>query len=287
MMSCFFVSDLHGQERRYSVLSALILKESPGAVFLGGDLLCAGGIFSNSGMDYRSSFLQDIVIDGFGKLKKAMKDTYPAVYIILGNDDPRSLETEIRQAENDGLWHYVHMGEALFESHPVLGYSCIPPTPFFFKDWEKYDVSQFVDPGCISPEEGIRTIPETSASLQFSTIQEDIITLVEGKDVSNAILLFHAPPYDTQLDRAALDGKLVDHVPLDVHVGSIAIREFIKKYQPLITLHGHVHESVQLTGNWKEKIGRTWSYSAAHHGRELALVRFDPESPSTATRELV
>ncbi len=269
------------------MLSALILRESPGGIFLGGDLLSAGAVFSNIEVDYRSSFLQDIVIDTFRKLKRAMADAYPKVYIILGNDDPRSLENEIRQAESEGIWRYVHMNETSFENHPVMGYSFVPPTPFFFKDWEKYDVSQFVDPGCISPEEGIRTIPESTSSLQFATIQEDIKTLMGTKDVSNAILLFHAPPYDTQLDRAALDGKLVDHVPLDVHVGSIAIREFIKTHQPLITLHGHVHESEQLTGNWKDKIGRTWSYSAAHNGRELALVRFDPESPSTASRELV
>lgn len=269
------------------MLSALILRESPLAVFLGGDLVSAGGIVTHPGGDYQLFVLQDVVIQSFRKLKRVMGDIYPSVYIILGNDDPRTLETEIQQAEREGIWHYVHMSEASLGSHPVLGYSYVPPSPFFFKDWEKYDVSQFVDPGCVSPEEGIRSIQVEPSQIQFATIQEDLKTLTDGKDISNAILLFHAPPYDTQLDRAALDGKLVDHVPLDVHVGSIAIREFIKAQQPLISLHGHVHESVQLTGNWKEKIGRTWAYTAAHNGRELALIRFDPESPATATRELV
>jgi len=91
----------------------------------------------------------------------------------------------------------------------------------------------------------------------------------------------------TNLDRAALDGKMVDHVPLDVHIGSIAIRRFIEKRQPLLTLHGHVHESAGLTGNWRDKIGRTPCLSAAHDGPELALVKFALEDIEHAERELL
>ena len=79
----------------------------------------------------------------------------------------------------------------------------------------------------------------------------------------------------------------VDYVPLDVHVGSIAIQRFIERRQPLITLHGHVHESARLTGAWRTVIGDTWAFSAAHDGPELALVRFDPEQLDAATRELL
>ena len=79
---------------------------------------------------------------------------------------------------------------------------------------------------------------------------------------------------------------MIDHVPLDLHVGSIAVKRLIESRQPMITLHGHVHESARLTGSWKERIGRTHAFSAAHDGLELALIRFDPESPDTATREL-
>ena len=105
--------------------------------------------------------------------------------------------------------------------------------------------------------------------------------------MERVILLVHAPPYQTKLDRAALDGRSVDHAPLDVHVGSIAVRRFIEARQPLLTLHGHVHESARLTGSWRERIGRTHALSAAHDGPELALVRFDPNDPAGATRELL
>ena len=100
-------------------------------------------------------------------------------------------------------------------------------------------------------------------------------------------MLFHSPPYKTKLDRAALDGKMFDHVPLDVHIGSIAVQRMIEKKQPFLTLHGHVHESASITGAWKDKIGNTCMFSAAHNESELALVRFHPENIKNASRELV
>jgi len=89
------------------------------------------------------------------------------------------------------------------------------------------------------------------------------------------------------LDRAGLDGQSVDHVPLDLHVGSIALQRFIEERQPRLTLHGHVHEAARITGRWMEKKGDTVSLGAAHDGPELALVRVDLEDPAAATRELV
>jgi Icc-related predicted phosphoesterase len=80
---------------------------------------------------------------------------------------------------------------------------------------------------------------------------------------------------------------LIDHVPVDVHVGSIAIKQFIEEKQPLLTLHGHIHESARITGSWKERIGNTFCFSAARDGPELALVRFDPDSPENTSRILV
>jgi Icc-related predicted phosphoesterase len=79
----------------------------------------------------------------------------------------------------------------------------------------------------------------------------------------------------------------MEHAPLDPHVGSIALRRLIEARQPLVTLHGHIHESARLTGAWRDRIGRTICLSAAHDGPELALVRFDPGAPEHATRELV
>jgi Icc-related predicted phosphoesterase len=123
--------------------------------------------------------------------------------------------------------------------------------------------------------------------IRHGTIEKDLVALAEGVEMERAILLFHTPPYRSKLDRAALDGKKIDHVELDVHVGSIAVRRFIETRQPLLTLHGHIHESARLTGCWRDRIGRTELFSAAHDGPELALVRFDTQEPAGAERELI
>jgi Icc-related predicted phosphoesterase len=111
--------------------------------------------------------------------------------------------------------------------------------------------------------------------------------LAGDADLTGAVCLFHAPPYRTALDRAALDDVRVDHVPVDVHVGSIAIRRFLEQRAPAVALCGHVHESARLTGRWQDTVGGTVVLGAAHDGPELALVRFDPGDPAGASRDLI
>ncbi len=216
-----------------------------------------------------------------------MKNKYPRVFIILGNDDSRADEDTIIDIETEGIWEYIHNKKVAFGNYDVYGYSYIPPTPFLMKDWEKYDVSRFVDPGCVPPEEGSHSVSVKKDDILYSTIKKDIELLVDNNDVSKSIFLFHTPPYKTKLDRAALDGKTFEYVPLDVHIGSIAVQRFIMAKQPLITLHGHVHESARITGAWQDKLSNTFAFSAAHDGKELSLVRFNPDEPEKATRELI
>jgi Icc-related predicted phosphoesterase len=234
----------------------------------------------------RQDFVSEFLVPEFSALQRALGSAYPRVFVILGNDDPRSEEASVRDAA-DGVWDYVHSSRRAFGAYTVFGYSYIPPTPFMLKDWERYDVSRYVDPGCVHPEEGVLSVPVPAHELQWSTIQRDLDGLTADEEMTRTVFLFHSPPYQTGLDRAALDGKMVDHVPLDVHVGSIAVRRFIEARQPLLTLHGHVHESARLTGTWRERIGTTHAFSAAHDGSELALVRFDLEDLERATRELI
>ena len=127
---------------------------------------------------------------------------------------------------------------------------------------------------------------DTGEDIEYCTIMQDLQELAGDDDLENAIFLFHSPPYQTMLDRAALDGMMVDHVPLDLHVGSIAIRRFIEERQPLITLHGHIHESTRLTGSWREQIGRTRMFNGATDSPGLSVVTFHPEEPDGAARTL-
>lgn len=278
MTRCFFASDLHGKEARYTALRDALLRETPGALFLGGDL---------SPHAARGGFVEALLAPLFEDLRAALGARYPRVFVILGNDDAGTEESALQAGEQVGLWEYLHMRSGSLSGWTVFGYAHVPPTPFGLKDWERYDVSRFVDPGCLSPEEGVRTLPVPEHEVRHATIAGDLERLVGEADVSRAVFLFHSPPYRSRLDRAALDGRSHEHAPLDVHVGSIAIRRFIEARQPLLTLHGHVHESARLTGAWADRIGRTRLLSAAHDGPELALVRFDLEAPDAATRELL
>ena len=280
---CFLASDLHGRLDRYRALFAAVRSEVPDLVLLAGDLLPHRWSTSMGG----EGFVSEILVAGLTGVRDALGDRSPRVMLILGNDDERAAESTMLDGERDGRWEYLHRRVAEVGEYRVAGYSFVPPTPFLLKDWERYDVSRYVDPGCVSPEEGYRTTRIDVDTVRSSTIADDLDALVAAGDAVNTVLLAHSPPYRTALDRADLDGRSYDHVPLDVHVGSIAIRRFIEERQPLLTLHGHIHESARLTGRWRDRIGRTHCFSAAHDGPELALVRFDLEDLDGATRELI
>lgn len=284
---CFFVSDIHGDIERYKKLFKEIRNEKPEIVFLGGDLLPSFSGINNSINIEHKDFVNDFLAINFLKLKKELGEKYPKVFLILGNDDQRFEEISIIDAGNTGIWIYCHDRKIKYKKYNIYGYSFIPPSPFQFKDWEKYDVSKFVDVGCVAPTEGHRSFPVSDYYKEFSTIKKDLDMLTTEDNFHNSIFLFHAPPYKTKLDRADLDGKMFDFVPLDVHIGSIAIKRFIEDKQPYISLHGHVHESSRITGSWKQKIGRTYLFSAAYEKPELSIVKFNIEAPDKAIRILI
>ncbi len=280
VLKCFFVSDLHGNKGRYGSLFSLISGERPEAVFMGGDLLPGGYGVREEG----DSFLEDYLFNELGKIIKTMSTRF---FVILGNDDPRIHEHIFKNAHEEGIIDYVHERTARFEDLYVTGYSHVPPTPFSLKDWERYDVSRYVDPGCTPPEEGLRTVPLSGSVVKYATMAKDLERLGRESPPERTIFLFHSPPYGSKLDRAAMDGRMIDHVPADVHVGSIAIQRFIEERQPLLTLHGHVHESAGITGTWRDRNGKTHMFTGAHDGPELALVRFDTADLGSSTRELI
>jgi len=230
--------------------------------------------------------LGDYLAAGFLRLREQLGAAAPAVFLILGNDDPRGAEAALLDAAAHGAWTYLHDRRVEWAGRPVLGYACVPPTPFLLKDWERYDVSRYVDPGCVSPEDGLHSFPVPLVQIRYGTIAKDLAALAGEADLREAIGLFHAPPHDTALDLADLAGQMVDHVPVDPHIGSIAVRRFIGARQPKVTLHGHIHEAARLGGTWRVQLGRTWCFGGAHDGPELALVRFDPDAPESASREL-
>jgi Icc-related predicted phosphoesterase len=274
---CLFASDLHGHAEHYRRLLELAARERPAVLLLGGDLLPLGG----------ERFIASWLEPSFAGLRRRLQEAYPLVLLILGNDDPRSAEEELAQGERQGLWRYLHGRHLEAFGYQFFGYCCIPPSPFLLKDWERYDVSRYVDVGAVSPEEGYRSIPANPGESAAGTIRRDLERLTGEEDLSRAVFLFHAPPYGGLLDRADLEGHEVEHAPLDLHVGSIAIRRFLESRQPYLSLHGHVHESPRLSGAWRERIGRTWCFNAAFEGPRTAVIRFRLEELEEAERLLL
>jgi hypothetical protein len=75
------------------------------------------------------------------------------------------------------------------------------------------------------------------------------------KNVPAAVFAIHVPPYGSGLDEApVLDENLIPQQAgmSRAPVGSTAVHELITKYQPLLGLHGHIHES-----KGAQKLGRT------------------------------
>ena len=73
----------------------------------------------------------------------------------------------------------------------------------------------------IKEETGFEAYPVKEVSedqLKYTTIAEDLKKLCGRGELTNAILLLHTPPYETNLDRVAPHDKMIDHVPMDVHI---------------------------------------------------------------------
>lgn len=106
--------------------------------------------------------------------------------------------------------------------------------------------------GNITPWNCPRDIPEEKLAELIDELVHDI------KDMDNAIFNFHVPPYGTPIDVAPeLDENLQPKLELGggfkmISVGSTAVRDAILKHQPLLGLHGHIHES-----RGKIRLGRT------------------------------
>jgi Icc-related predicted phosphoesterase len=91
-----------------------------------------------------------------------------------------------------------------------------------------------------TPWDTFREAPEDELAAKIEAVASRV------PDMGRTIFNFHAPPYGTGLDEApALDATLrpMHGGAVMKPVGSIAVRDSIVKHQPLLSVHGHIHES--------------------------------------------
>ena len=240
MPKLIYTADLHGNEEFYKRLLRKAEEEKADAVVIGGDLCPRIGETIQQKIHNQRMFLEDFLLPLLKDFKGKNRDCN--IYLIMGNDDFRINMPALENAERNNILKSLHMKSArLNTSLSIAGYSFVNPTPFRLKDWEKPDFENDKIPQQLFLEE-IRSIEKENGK-----IKEDLEKIKKLSNPKNTIYVIHAPPYDTKLDM----------ITTGAHVGSRAVREFIEKEQPPLTLHGHIHESPQMSGSWKDKIGNT------------------------------
>jgi uncharacterized protein len=94
----------------------------------------------------------------------------------------------------------------------------------------------------ITPWHTFRELEESDLHTRLARLAEQV------RDPRRAVFNVHVPPFDTGLDEAPLLDESFRPVTRFgqrqmVPVGSTAVREMIDERQPLLGLHGHIHES--------------------------------------------
>lgn len=152
-----------------------------------------------------------------------LKNTGIKCFICPGNDD--MFEIDPIMEESEFVKHAGNKIVAVDDHHEMISLGWTNPTPWnTFKECSEEELCEKI---------------------------EKLVSQV--KDIDNSIFNLHAPPYGSGLDEAPeIDETLKQKSRVLVPVGSTAVRDAIEKYQPLLGLHGHIHEAKAFT-----KIGRT------------------------------
>lgn len=180
----------------------------------------------------QEKWFEQVMLEAFGDwltlADERLAGTDIRCFVMPGNDDPSSLEGVIESATRvESCDEKV----VQFDRYTMLSVGYSNRTP-----WD-------------SPRE-----------LDEDVLYERIVELAEQvEDQTRSVWNIHVPPYDSTLDTAAeLDEDfnlvLIGRQPHLIPVGSTAVREAIERFQPLVALHGHIHESAGAT-----RIGRTLS----------------------------
>jgi len=278
-----YTSDIHGNEIQYLKLVNYAIKIKANTIIVGGDIAPKRFLYGGYIKGQRE-FLEDKLPKFLHLLKERLRDSQ--LFLMMGNDDC-SANLDVLEKESQGLYKLIHnKRRRLTEKFDIVGYSYVPITPFGIKDWEKFDLSKV--PQRFQKEYNYMKKKDYwfsgSKSMQFEwkqfeftpemekedSIQNDLSSLLFQKKANKTVYVIHASPYNTNLDKILRKHEITS-------VGSIAIRLFIERCQPYLTLHGHIHETVDLSGNFKDKIGKTPCLSSGNHdiGNFLAVLVFD------------
>lgn len=153
-------------------------------------------------------------------------------YVSGGNDDLTEVMTTLPSTGTRSIVGCEGRVVPLDDGHQMVSLPYVNPTP-----WHT---------------------PREAPEEQLAEMIEEIVAGLP--DPSRAIFNFHAPPVDSTLDTCPMLDPATDPPsqvvrggqPVLYGAGSTAVRSALQRHQPLLGLHGHIHESQSAA-----RIGRT------------------------------
>jgi uncharacterized protein len=187
--------------------------------------------------------------------RERLEGTDVRVYLTGGNDDAPSVLEVLEEEADDHIIPSEGVVVHLDDDHTMITVGLSTPTP-----WG-------------TPREASE--PEIERAIEGA--------LAGVADPSRCVFNLHCPPKDTILDRCLKLEVVPGQLPRPIREGgrfvrtgggSVAVRETIERHQPLVALHGHIHESPG-----RLKIGRTFCFNpGSEYGQgrlEGVLMRLD------------
>jgi Icc-related predicted phosphoesterase len=202
--------------------------------------------------EQRAETFQVVMLEGVQRWMEMAKDKLSGsgvrIFVCPGNDDEMEVDDVVRKSE------MVQLGEG--QMLEIDGFTMIST------GWSNH-----------TPWNTHREETEELLGERIEAMAKQV------PDPSRAIFNLHCPPFKSGLDEApAIDAdlKLLHGGRALRPVGSTAVRQAIEKHQPLLSLHGHIHESKGAV-----KLGKTLSInpgSSYEEGMLMgAIIQLDPK----------
>jgi uncharacterized protein len=282
----FFATDLHGSERTFrKFLNAGPYYEAD-VLIMGGDILGqrAIPIIREGGGRYRATLQgRAETLEGVAALEQLQTrigllgfysqvmdlDEFHAVQA-----DPAAVEQLFRRLARARLEAWVDLAETRLAGTGIKCYICggNDDYPDVLEALQRPGAEHvFACEGLALPLDGTHHLlsvgfstptpwhtPREATDEQLAAMIGELVA--QAPDPSTCIFNFHDPPVDSTLDTTVrLDPEsdppvamIKDGQEVVYGAGSQAVREAVEKYQPVLGLHGHIHESPGAV-----KVGRT------------------------------
>jgi uncharacterized protein len=272
MTRILYGSDFHGSEAVFRKFLASGIQYKANALMVGGDVTgkaMVPVIHQGGGRYIGHLFGADKVAttpDELAALNKSISSVgfYP---IVLEKDeavelesDPEKMGARFEQEMCNRVREWMKLGEEKLVPQNITLYFMAGNDDLYSIDKvvEEFEHIRNPDMKCFELEGGYTVVGLSNANMtpwrcvrdieepELATKLDALAGLIEKPDRTIAII--HVPPFNSGLDTCPdldKDLKIITQGGQVVmkSAGSPAVRAFIEKVQPMLTLHGHIHES--------------------------------------------